>query len=72
MTATEKEAARLVAEAVLGQVANPADLALLSPARVAGMLDVPAAELNRFLEPVRLGHRTLRYRLSDVQALLTR
>lgn len=56
----------------LGTVANSAELALPSPARVAGMIDVPSAELDRYLDPVRLGHRTMRYRLSDFQSLIAR
>ena len=68
----EQQAAQIIADRILSGVADPADLALLSPARVAGMLDIPAAELPRHLEPVRLGHRTIRYRLSDLQALLSR
>lgn len=72
ITPAEQEAGRILAEKILGTIGNPADLHLLSPARVAGMLDIPAKELSRFLEPVRLGHKTHRYRLSDVQDLLSR
>lgn len=72
MTTPEiQEAGRIIADRVLATVANPTELALLSPARVAGMLDIPATELNRHLEPVRLGHRTVRYRLSDVHDLIS-
>ena len=72
MTTPEiQEAGRIIAERVLATVTSAADLALLSPARVAGMLDIPTTELNRHLEPVRLGHRTIRYRLSDVQDLIS-
>jgi len=72
MSPVEKEAARIIADRILSTVEIPSDLALLSPARVAGMLDMPAPELQRFIAPVRLGHRTIRYRVSDVKHFLAR
>jgi len=67
LSLVEQEAARLIADRILATVELPSDLALISPARASGLLEMAAPEIQRFITPVRFGHRTIRYRMTDIR-----